>query len=166
MEPSLLTVRGGDSNIPDPPWRGLMRTYFAALILGLFAMRPAAADDQCKVIFDGKVFVDYGNMVNVEGIVAKKDSNTQKVDNIYTLTCYRGRNECIGLELWITNTMIHATMIPEFFEIILWTTDQIVANKDVGCGSDTWTLDRRTKTAELISHPCSSGANTGHYTLK
>jgi hypothetical protein len=152
-----------------------------AFTLGWFAITPAVADDEpALIIFDAKSFVDTGNMVHVEGTLTG-DGIAYK-NNRSVVTCYDDpdRQACTSTRIDTTGSQVRMIGPPVSYTVRLWTADRIVADFAVPCGnqpvhqlklewrttaSDTWVIDRKRKTAELIEHPC-LGAATYHWTIE
>lgn len=127
----------------------------------IVATAPAAADDALSpIIFPMKTFTDTGNIVHVEGALTG-DGIAYK-NNWAVLTCFRQTRECELVQINTLGRQVFSVYIPMIYTVRVWTPDRIVADMDESCGpygkphfqSETWIVDRRGNTVEMIKHAC------------
>lgn len=141
-----------------------MKPYIVALILGLLATPPAMSGEFSQVIFEPSGFADIGYIVQIGGTLTGE--GVPHKNNRSILTCYQKIQLCSEIDVNASGMQVF-TIGPSLFDVRSWTPDHIIADYAAPCGgNDTWIIDRKRKSAELVDHPCLEEAKTYHWTIK
>jgi hypothetical protein len=146
--------------------RDRLLKQIVALVLICIAITPAAADDTPTVASERKYFRDAGNFVGVEGSLAREGASPDDTHR-WVVWCYQERRECLAFYIHLSSLVSIGPGIPIAYPIQVWTTDRIVAQRELACGDrETWRLDRLRKTAEVFWGSCLNQTTATHETIE
>jgi hypothetical protein len=118
------------------------------------SVQGGATDD---IVFAGKLFTDlpdYGSIA-ISGTLTGDGIGYK--NNTISISCYKDRRECyIAHVEQIGSNQIGRMQEVDFFPIMKWNADEVVAVEDItelNCARTTIVVDRKSKTAQYVREP-------------
>jgi hypothetical protein len=134
---------------------------FVAVVLAIFttAMTSVTTARSADIRFDGKNFLDNGEVVGIAGTM--KGEGAIYKNNTYAIRCMQSSRQCIVTSIeQIGDNLMGRLQYPYDVPVIVWSKDEVIASSEVlpwTCMKTTITILRSSQTATWVDE----GTNVG-----